>query len=266
MRARRMQPAATSVVAPSKHSEVQRREGHTEGVVKIALSSMVLGVSLTAVGFARAQPPAQPDYAVEKPWRGPLAAPSNAFELSVGTGYTQGFGSLQSGVGMPSVVTPGIAFDLGLGYRIDHRLAVLWSGEYAELTAERTNTARSFTTGVAVQYHIRPMQRIDPWVEAGFGYRFLVEDPNIGSTLLTHGIQLGRVRVGLDFRPEETLSLGPMIGADATLFLFQDFPNVGTNISDPTVSTFVFAGVQGRFDFGQTTRTRTARVASAAAR
>jgi hypothetical protein len=194
---------------------------------------------------------------------GPLAAPTNAFEVSAGTGYTQGFGSLQSGVGMPSVVTPGVAFDLGLGYRINPRFAVLWSGEYAELTAERTSTARAFTTGIAAQYHVRPMERLDPWLEAGVGYRFLVENPSIGPTLLTHGLQLARVRAGLDFRLGEPVSLGPMIGADATLFLFQDFPNVQTNIPSPTVSTFVFAGIQGRFDVGDTTQSSSARMAAA---
>lgn len=46
------------------------------------------------------------------------------------------------------------------------------------------------------------------------------------------------------------------------MFLFQDLPNVQTNIPDPTISTFVFAGVQGRFDVGQTTRTRAASLAA----
>ena len=226
--------------------------------MKIAIPTMVLGLSLTTVGFAQAQPPEAttiPD--VERPTAGgPLAAPSNAFELSLGTGYTQGFGNLQSGVGMPSVATPGIAVELGLGYRIDHRFMVGWQGQYAELTAERTNTARAFTTGIALQYHLAPMQRVDPWLEIGAGYRFLVEDAAIGPTLLTHGFQLARARIGIDLRPEEAISLGPVIGADATMFLFQDFPNVATNISDPTIATFVFAGVQGRFDVGQNTRTR----------
>jgi hypothetical protein len=179
------------------------------------------------------------------------------------TGYTQGFGSLKSGVGMPSIVTPGVAFDLGVGYRVDPKLAVLWAGEYAELTAERTGSARAFTTGVAVQYHFMPMQRVDPWLEGGVGYRFLVEDPTIGPNLLTHGFQLARVRVGVDFRVEEAVALGPMVGLDANLFLFQDIPNAATAIADPRLSTFVFAGLQGRFDFGRTT-TSTSRLTASA--
>jgi hypothetical protein len=229
--------------------------------VKIGLSFAALGITLTATGLASAQPPEpmpSPSYDVtyEKPSRKPLAAPTNALELTMSTGYTQGFGSLKSGVGMPSIVTPGVAFDLGVGYRVDPKLAVLWSGEYAELTAERTESARAFTTGVAIQYHFMPMQRVDPWMEGGVGYRFLVEDPTVGPNLLTHGFQLARLRVGVDFRVEEAVALGPMVGLDANLFLFQDIPNAGTAIADPRLSTFVFAALQGRFDFGQTTSSR----------
>jgi hypothetical protein len=191
----------------------------------------------------------------EAPREGVVGAPKNAFELSLGTGYTQGFGHLQSGVGMPSVVRPGVAFGLGLGYRIDPHWGVNWAGEYSELIAERTSSARSFTGGAAAQYHFAPFKRTDPWLEAGLGYRVLVEDSSVGPNLVTHGLQLARVRAGIDFRPEDMVSVGPMIGADATYFLFQDLPNVQTNIPHPRVSTFIFAGVQGRFDVGESTKT-----------
>lgn len=44
----------------------------------------------------------------------------------------------------------------------------------------------------------------------------------------------------------------PVIGADATTFLWQDVGGNNTAIGSPAVSTFVFAGVQGRRDFGGT--------------
>ena len=135
--------------------------------MKIALSIVALGICSTTAGLARAQPSESqlpiPTYGTqEAPTEKTVGAPKDAFELSFGTGYTQGFGNLKGGVGLPSVVTPGAAFDLGLGYRIDPHWAVLWSGQYAELTAERTSTARSFTTGLAAQYHFAPTQPVDP--------------------------------------------------------------------------------------------------------
>lgn len=183
-----------------------------------------------------------------------LAAPSRAFEVSVGTGYVQGFGNLESGVGLPSVATPGVGVDLGLGYRIDPRWAVLWSGGTNELTSERAEAARGVTTSLALQYHVAPLQRLDPWVELGGGLRFLWEDVNVGPTQLTYGFQLARVRAGLDLRASEEAAIGPVLGADATLFLFHDFPGEETLIGDPRLSAFVFAGLQGRFDVGGSTR------------
>jgi hypothetical protein len=43
-----------------------------------------------------------------------------------------------------------------------------------------------------------------------------------------------------------------MVGADLTLFLWQnpEGPAGNREIDDPRVSTFVYAGLQGRFDIG----------------
>jgi hypothetical protein len=240
--------------------------------MKIAYALVGLGVSLTSVATSRAQtsealpPPtyATPTYFAPEqppPERGGkyVPAPKDALELSLGTGYTQGFGSLRGGVGMPSVAKEGLGLDLGIGYRIDPHLAVMAVGQYQEFNAERTASARGFAGTLGVQYHMMPTNRVDPWVDAGFGYRLLWEVPTTGPTLLTHGLDVGRVRLGVDFRSSEAVSVGPMIGADATVFLFQDFPNVQTNISDPRLSMFVYAGLQGRFDIGGGTTGRATR-------
>jgi hypothetical protein len=231
-----------------------------ETFMKTIISFATATVLVSAAGFAGAQPPEPSAPYIVTTSETPtttttLAAPTNAFELTLGTGYTQGFGNLQSGVGLPSIVTPGVAFDLGLGYRINPHFAVNWAGQYAELTAERTSTARSFTAGIAAQYHFTPLKKVDPWMEAGAGYRVLIQDTSIGPNLVSHGFELARLRVGIDFRPEETISLGPVVGADASMFFWQDIPGAPTTIADPRVSTFIFAGVQGRFNVGDTTRT-----------
>lgn len=223
--------------------------------MKVAFLVAALGASMTVTGLAAAQPPETVPYAYQAPERplpeaGRMAAPKNALELSIATGYTQGFGNLASGVGLPTVVSPGIGFDLGVGYRIDPNWAVLVTGQYQEFSAERADAARGVTTSLAAQYHLAPLKPTDPWLEVGGGYRLLWEDPNVGPTVLTHGIQLARVRAGLDFRIDKALAIGPVIGADATLFLFQDAPNVQTNIAEPRVSSFVYGGLQGRFDIG----------------
>ncbi|MDB4937269.1 MAG: uncharacterized protein JWP87_4241 [Labilithrix sp.] len=233
--------------------------------MKLALSLVALAVVSTATGLAHAQPPdAEVTYmTAERPrYRNELRAPADAVELSVSTGYTRPFGNLRGGVGFPSVARAGIGVGVGFGYRIDPHWAVLWSGGYQELAAERAGAARSFTTSFAAQYHLTPYDRLDPWVELGAGYRFFVEDPLVGPTVLTHGFQLAEVKAGFDLRASEGLAIGPMIGADATLLYFQDLPNASTFIDDPRVSTFVYAGLQGRFDIGVQGTARAREVAS----
>lgn len=246
--------------------------------MKLALSVAMLGVISSASWLARAQPPASqppptsppppiyyPGTTAEPPsasWSRStsleaiepapkrIAAPQNALELSFGTGYTQGFGSLSGGVGFPSVISAGVGFDIGIGYRINARWGVLWTGGYQEFTPERSDAAGGVTSSVSVQYHFAPTHQIDPWVDLGAGYRLLWEIPVFGPTLQSHGLQLARVRVGLDIRVDEQIALGPVIGADATIFRWQDVPYFSDYIDDQRVSTFIFAGLQGRFDFG----------------
>ena len=45
-----------------------------------------------------------------------------------------------------------------------------------------------------------------------------------------------------------------MIGVDVTMFAFQDSGDLSAVINDRRLSTFVFAGLQGRFDVGDSTR------------
>lgn len=187
-----------------------------------------------------------------------VPAPAEAFELTVGTGYTQPFGMLRSGVGMPSVAKAGIGVDLGAGYRIDPHWGISLGGQYQELTPEQLDATRGVAATLAVQYHIAPMIRLDPWIELGAGYRALWALPgNDLPTAVNHGFQLARARVGFDVRVSPDVALAPVIGADLTTFLWENVGGSTTAVADPTLSTFVFAGVQGRVDIGGTDVGRT---------
>jgi outer membrane protein OmpA-like peptidoglycan-associated protein len=180
----------------------------------------------------------------------PLAAPKKALEIVVGTGYTQGFGSLQQGVDMSQVATSGIGVDMGLGYRITPHWGVAITGQYQEFTAERASSSRGFLPGFAVTYHAAPYTRTDPFIAFGGGYRFLWENqqsPN--PTLLTHGFELAKLAIGVDIRVHRDVAIAPVIGADLTLPLWQTTNNATTEtIANPSVATYVFAGLQARFD------------------
>lgn len=205
----------------------------------------------TTPGVAQQQPDERRNYFQQE-----VPAPSNALEITVGTAYNQPFGMLQEGVGMPSVANGGIAVDLGVGYRVNPRWGIIGHAQYFDLDAERSLGARGATFGASAQYHFAPGNRVDPWAELGAGYRFMWEDrQSPASNLLSHGPQLARARVGVDFRVSPDLAIGPVVGADATLFLGQDAAQARA-IDNPGVATFIFAGIQGRGDILGTTPQR----------
>jgi hypothetical protein len=181
-----------------------------------------------------------------------LPAPTRALELTVASGYTQGFGELRSNIGMPRVARAGVAIEGAVGYRVDPRWGVSVGGQYQELTPDTADATRGTAFTLAAQYHAAPNTRLDPWIEVGTGYRLLWQiDPLAGGgNVLTHGLQLARARIGFDIRVSPEVAIGPVIGADATTFLYQDGGPGDGYIRDPSVNTFVFAGLQGRIDAG----------------
>jgi hypothetical protein len=184
----------------------------------------------------------------------PAVAGAQALELAAATGYTQGFGTLESGVGMPRVARAGVGVDASVGYRIEPHYGISFGAQYQELQAERDDAARGLVWSLALQYHIDPNVRLDPWVELGSGYRlFWLEPFGTGPRVLLHGPQLVRVRVGLDVRVSREVAIAPVVGADTTMFVFRDDVTMRA-IPEPTLSTFVFAGLQGRIDIGATPR------------
>jgi hypothetical protein len=184
-----------------------------------------------------------------------VPAPSQALEITVGTGYTQPFGILRKGVGMPSIAHEGVGAEASLGYRADPHFAVSIGGQYQELTANTAAGTRGVAGTLAVAYHIAPQTRTDPFLELGAGYRLFWIVPQASAqapVALEHGFQLVRGRAGLDLRLSPDIALAPVVGADVTTFLWEDIGGNNTAIASPGVSTFVFAGVLGRFDLGGT--------------
>jgi hypothetical protein len=211
---------------------------------------MFVGGSIAALALAASTAGAQETprpFVAER-----VSAPRNAVELDVSTGYTQGAGMIQSGLSVPDVVRAGIAVGVGAGYRIDPYWKVGIDGEFQEFTAEQGTGARGLRTQVNAAYHFMPYTRLDPFVQLGTGYRFLWQT-NAGTapTAMLHGLDLARAAVGFDLRVSPDVAFGPVLGADINIFPWQHNSD-GTNItlSSPMLNTFVFAGLQGRFDIG----------------
>jgi hypothetical protein len=179
-----------------------------------------------------------------------VQGPRSAVELNVATGYTQGFGGVESGTGMPRVAGAGVAFEVGGGVRFNPDWLMGASLQYGELTPERGSGARTLMASAGAAYHAAPMRRLDPFIQFSTGYRLLWENMPGGPTVMSHGFQFARATVGVDLRVSRAVAVAPIVGADATVFLWQVPSNASARVIDaPTVNAFVFAGLQGRFDF-----------------
>jgi hypothetical protein len=184
----------------------------------------------------------------------PVRAPRNALELGVDLGYTQGFGAMVSDprVGAGAGGTVGVSLD----DRIDPRWSIGVSGQYQGYGSSgrlgSTATLRGATGGLHGTYHFMPYERLDPHLTFGAGYRLFVESPQGDApSTLTHGLELGKVEVGLDVRPSENVAISPVLGVDVDLFRWRTGGPEDTGLpSNGGVSTFVFAGLKGRFDLG----------------
>lgn len=184
-----------------------------------------------------------------------LRAPSDALELTIGTGYTQGVGTLAPNRDLRNVMGPG----LGVSAQVDYRLSPPWSigieGQYQEFGAEQNSAVRGFAGNLGVTYHfLSPTLRGDPWARLGTGYRLLWEydPPGLqGVQVMRHGFDVLTAKIGYDVRLSEDVAVAPVLGADVNTFIYEQ-PSNGRDqaMSSAQTAVFFWAGVQGRFDIG----------------
>ena len=216
---------------------------------------LVPAISLLIPAIASAQPEAVD--ASNAGFDHAVAPVSNAFEIGVGAGYTQGGGKLGGTLGnREDAASAGATVEVDLGYRIIPALSVGAYGTFA--TYQRgdhlvgdTNVLGA-TAGIQATYHLRPDRSIDPWVSLGSGWEGLWLDPSNAKTTSLQGLQLARLQVGADYRITKDVAIAPVIGGSLTMFVSQDSP-MTTNydeIHDKKLNLSGVAGVAGRFDLG----------------
>jgi hypothetical protein len=187
----------------------------------------------------------------------PRVAPKNALELTLRQGYGQGFGrGAFENESLGNLGRGGHSVELGIGYRIDPRFMVgfyIEGARFADgVSVPDDATPYSGGFGVQAEYHLLPYSRIDPWVGLGTGLRGYVVDRDDPGTEVLLGYDIARLRIGADHRLTPSFSLGPVVGASLTRFGgYDSSESTGLqDIENRGFSTFVFAGIQGRFDIG----------------
>jgi outer membrane protein W len=179
----------------------------------------------------------------------------DAVELTLGMGYSQGFGDV--GKRQPSLTdvgNPGGALELGVGYRLLPELAIGVYGSGAMFgRGDRVDGSAdlySATAGIKADWHFLPSRHeFDPWVSLGTGWRGYWVSADQGTSAM-HGWQIAKLQAGVDYRVDKAVAISPVIGADLTTFFSQSAPESDGfhKIDSPDVNVFVFAGLQGRFD------------------
>jgi hypothetical protein len=179
-----------------------------------------------------------------------LPAPSRAFELKLGTGYTQGIGNVAPGQSILSVGGAGLALSFDTDYRMNPRSSVGLEAQYQEFTTQNNGGTRGVAFNVGGTYHLSPEKRGDLWGRLGVGYRMLWDvhpEFDIKTTNMYHGFDVATLKIGYDIRTSSDIALAPVIGANLQTFIWKD----ATQLSTVQLGTFIYAGLQARFDTGQ---------------
>ncbi|MBI2393900.1 MAG: hypothetical protein HYV09_30290 [Deltaproteobacteria bacterium] len=189
-----------------------------------------------------------------------VAAPARAAEIGIGLGYAQPTGdlTLRTGDRASNFARAGGQIDGEIGYRIDPRWLIGVYGGYGQFHAPggtAQDIVATVNAGVQAQVHVNPHRRVDPWVGFGAGWRGFFINPENSATRALHGLQIARVRFGVDYRVSDGVALGPAVGMDATMFTTEVRSGEGPTFESLgreryTLTPFFFGGIVGRFDIG----------------
>ena len=187
----------------------------------------------------------------------PVAAPANAIEIGVATGYTRGIGPIGRGMQrLDEISKAGGAVELDAMYRIDPRFAL---GVYFSIakyaTSQQVDTQTDVfgaTAGVEAAAHLRPERSVDPWVSVAAGWRSLALSSRATPDGSLQGLELARLQLGVDYRVNEDVAIAPVVGGSMNMFVTDETPGELMEISDKKLNFVGFFGVAGRFDVGGT--------------
>ena len=221
-------------------------------IMHASVAVTLTALSVSGEAFAQSQPK---DEVKETTSTNDLAPATHAVELTLGTGYQQGFGKIASAQpSLTDVGHAGGAIQLGVGYRLLPQLTLGLYGSGAEFSrgsqVDSSATLYSAAAGAQADWHFLPGgSQFDPWLSLGSGWRGYWISENAGKTS-AQGMELAKLQVGVDYRMTRAIAISPVIGADLSTFFTQSTPESSGfhNVSSPEVNTFVFAGLMGRFD------------------
>lgn len=168
-------------------------------------------------------------------------AHADGLEVSVGLGAATSTGDVGDGMTAGELIGSAGQLDISVGGRIARNLTLAF---YAN--AQAGDGAYTGAAGIAADLHLRPAHEVDPWVRLGTGVRsYLVSDDG---TTLGVGAEVVRFELGTDIRVDKHWSIGPVLGAAATLYGAEKRPMEDFHeLSGKGINWTLTAGIAGRF-------------------
>ncbi len=205
-----------------------------------------VGAALFVTGLAAPTSSARADD--DEPFlRSRMPSVPRSLELDVGAGYAQGFGNIAPGSSIASVTGAGVAVSGDVDYRMSHWVSFGLEAQYTDFANSSNAESRGLALDLGVTYHVSPGMRGDPWLRVGSGYRMIWDVDHVGAagtTNMFHGFEVVALKLGYDVRTSLDVALSPVIGADLQTFVWED----AKKLSKVQLGTFLYVGVQGRFD------------------
>ena len=197
-------------------------------------------------------------HAQETYLRSPVPAPSNAFELQLSGGYTQGFGNIFPSHSIGDVAGAGVGFTVAVGYRYTpaHLLRFrrpvpgVLVRELRNVPGHRHERRRDAPRGTAAPRRslAAPRHRIPVGLAEQLHPRTVrARAGRLERQLLPAGTSSTR-ESDTTSAPSSGLAWAPVVGANLQTFIWAN----STALAPIQWGTFIYAGLQARFDAGGT--------------
>jgi hypothetical protein len=181
---------------------------------------------------------------------GSMPAIDGGLEVAIALGSATSVGDVGDGMDSGELIGTAGQLELKLGSRLTPNLGLAFYST-AQALAEGSNRSRDVYTGSAglmTDFHLRSRTAIDPWIGVGAGVAAILVEQDDGHSL-TVGVELARLQLGIDFRLGDSFSIGPVIGASATLYGATKTPMTEfAELDDKGINWTFSAGVAGRFN------------------
>ena len=181
---------------------------------------------------------------------GAMPAVESGLEIVVGASAASSTGDIGVGMNAEDVVGSPGQVELQIGYRLTPQFTLgFYSTAHglSESPAGASSDVYGATAGLEIDMHARPDAAIDPWISVGSGLRALWIQDDRDSVLI--GLEVARLQLGVDFRVNEDVAIGPVLGASASFYGAHKSPTMDFHeIDDKGVNWMFSAGVAGRFN------------------